>query len=184
MWKYWPDVNRRNIAGTQGVESLTKAFEVLAHSDGRAIIEDLVRKGVAVSFGEAQEFANAGEHATAVLVYSTDHRPPATPGQLPVIKINPKFLHEDPRLLAAVLAYEGTHFQQYLDGTIFNPIHSRLDGEVAAWMNGAAFWREIRREPLPFDSPLAKQAELGFQVARQGEGPLGDLLAALYPGLR
>lgn len=185
VWTHWPDATQRHVVGERGTLRLTRAMEVLAKSGANAIADDLVRKGVVVSFGDESEFANAGEHATALLVYSTDDRPPFRPRQVPVIKLNPRHAGEDPRILAAVLVHEGTHFQQYVDGTVFDPSHSTRDAEADAWVNGATFWQEIRTsEGLPWTSELARQEELSYQVARQGEGPLRDLIVALYPLMR
>lgn len=185
VWTHWPDASKRTIGGRRGVMHLTRAMDILAQSGAKAILEDLERKGILVAFGEESEFADAGEHAAALLIYRDTDRPPFTPRQAPALKINPKYVNEDPRVLAAVIAHEGTHFQQYLDGTLLDRSHSRRDAEADAWVNGAAFWQEIRNsEGLPLTSELARQEEVNFQMVRQGEGPLRDLIAALYPTMR
>ena len=185
VWTHWPDANQRRIGGLRGVMRLTRALQTLEQSGAKGILEDLERKGIAVSFGDPAEFRQAGEHAAALLLYAATDRPPFSPKDVPAIKINPKYADEDARVLAAVLVHEGTHFQQYLDGTVISPAASTRDAEADAWVNGAAFWQETRNaEGLPRWSDLARQEELSFQVARQGEGPLRDLLAALYPLMR
>ena len=181
VWTRWPDVNAQHITGTEGLPLLRRTFEVLMNSQAKAIADDLFRRGIAISFGQAEEFSGDDEHAVALFVYSTETKPPDTPDPPPELKFNPNFLNEDPRVLAAVLAHEGTHFQQYLDGTLHDPSASRIETETAAWINGAVLWQQIRLSALPLNTPLVRELELGYQVALQGEGWLRDLVAVLYP---
>lgn len=176
-WRHWPDVNRRRLTGTQGLETLSRALDLLQDSDAFPIAEDLVRKGIAISFGDPSEFA--GEHQPAAEFIYPSSRPPGAPEPPPTLRINPKFLHEDPRVLAAVLAHEGTHFQQYLEGTLRRDA-SVTELEARAWMNSAVVWQQVRRSALPLQTPLVRDLEVGYQIARQGEGPLRDFMASLY----
>ena len=97
-----------------------------------------------------------------------------------MILLNPEFMNEDPGLLAAVIVHEGTHFQQFLDGELFDPSLSTPEVEFRAWVNEAVYWETVRAGFSPFDSPLAQQEETGYQVASLGEGALRDFLASTY----
>ena len=182
VWTRWPDANRRNITGKVGVDRLNQAFEILANSQAKPIADDLFRKGIAISFGDPADFT--GEHATnaATLIFSTTVGPlKGRPTEPPQINLHPRFAKEDPRVLAAVLAHEGTHLQQFLDGTLFQTGSDPLDVEMAAWVNAASVWQQLRGSTSSLDSQLAREAELGYQVARWGEGAMRDFLKALYP---
>jgi len=100
------------------------------------------------------------------------------------MSFNPRFLTEAPEVLAAVLAHEGTHFQQYLDGRVFNPSLGTVDIEFDAFWNEAVFWGRIRDTLAPFDTPLEQEIEGVYQLAQQGEGTLRDRIAAVYCGGR
>ena len=178
VWKRWPDANRRNIVGAQGVETLNHALDLLQDSDAHAVAEDLFRKGIAIAFGEPSEFSGGHTHA-AEFVYP-DARPPNEPIPPPTIRLNPAFLHEDPRVLAALLAHEGTHVQQYLEGALLLGSVEPVDLETRAWTNGAVVWQQVRRPALSLQTPLIRDMEVGYQIARQGEGRLRDFIAAVY----
>ena len=178
VWKRWPDANRRNIAGAQGVGALNHALDLLKDSDAHTVADDLFRKGIVITFGEPSEFIGGHTHAAEFLY--TAARPPDEPIPPPAIRLNPKFLHEDPRVLAALLAHEGTHFQQYLTGTLLRGSVEHVELEAQAWMNGAVMWQQVRGSALSLKTPLVRDLEVGYQMARQGEGLLRDLVAALY----
>jgi hypothetical protein len=176
LWKRWPDANFRNIAGREGVDALNRAFELLEDSDAHSVADDLFRKGIRLSFGEPGDFSEAD--APAARFISPAGRPPDPPIPPPTLTLNPKFLGEDPRVLAAILAHEGTHFQQYLDGTIQRADSTEL--EAQAWTNGAVMWQQMRHSALALNTPLVRDLEVGYQIARQGEALLHDFVAALY----
>jgi hypothetical protein len=180
LWSRWPDRHVLNLAGTQGREALSRAFDVLMQSAASAIAQDLFRKGIELSFGDASEFTGRDAGAAALLIYPPAARPPDVPEPPPILKLNPKYLHEDPRALAAVLAHEATHFQQFLDGTLLDASVSPVDVEVQAWTNGAACWQGVRLSTTPLNTPLVREQELAYGVVRQGERTLRDLIGALY----
>jgi hypothetical protein len=178
MWTQWPDENRRNIAGVVGVAALGQALDLLQKSDAYSVGDDLVRKGIEIAFGDPGEF-QGGEHHAAEFVYP-EADPPRAPKPPPVLRLNPRFKDEDPRVLAAVLAHEGAHFQQYLDGTLWRGRVRDVELEARTWVSGAVVWQQMRRTALPLRTPLVRDLEVGYQVARQGEGLLRDFVAALY----
>lgn len=178
VWKRWPDANVRKIVGTDGADALNRAFDLLEDSDAHPIADDLFRKGIPIAFGEPSEFA--GDHSGAAAFLYPATRPPDEPVPPPAIHLNPKFLQEDPRVLAAVLAHEGTHFQQYLEGRFRYGVAEEVEFEARAWLNGAVMWQQVRRSALSFQTPLVRDLEVGYQMARRGEGLLHDFVAALY----
>jgi hypothetical protein len=178
LWTRWPDAHRRVITGTIGVAALGQALDLLQKTDAHSVADDLIRKGIEISFGDSEEFSDA-DHQAARFIY-TDADPPRTPTPPPVLRLNPRFKDEDPRVLAAVLAHEGAHFQQYLDGTLRRGRASRTELEARAWTSGAVVWQQMRRTALPLRTPLVRDLEVGYQIARQGEGLLRDFMAALY----
>jgi hypothetical protein len=178
VWKRWPDANVRKIVGTDGADALNRAFDLLEDSDAHPIADDLFRKGITIAFGEPSEFAGNHSGAAAFLYPAT--RPPDEPVPPPAIHLNPKFLQEDPQVLAALLAHEGTHFQQYLEGRFRHGVAEAVEFETQAWLNGAVMWQQVRRSALSFQTPLVRDFEVGYQMARRGEALLGDFVAALY----
>ena len=88
---------------------------------------------------------------------------------------------DEERIADGELAHEGTHLQQFLDGTLFQTGTDPLEVEIAAWVNAASVWQQLRGSASSLDSQLAREAELGYQVARWGEGAMRDFLKALYP---
>ena len=178
VWKRWPDANMRSIVGTDGVDALNRAFDLLEDSDAHSIADDLFRKGITITFGDSSEFSGGHSHA-AEFVYPATH-PPEKPVPPPAIHLNPQFLHEDPRVLAALLAHEGTHLQQYLEGRLRQGAGEEAILEAQAWLNGGVVWQQVRRSALSIQTPLVRDLEVGYQVARQGEGLLRDFVAALY----
>ena len=177
-WRKWPDANFRNIVGDRGADALNRAFDILQDSDAQSIVADLFRKGIPILFGNPADFSDPAAPA-AFFTYPAG-KPPDPPIPPPVLTFNPKFLGEDPRVLAAVLAHEGTHFQQYLDGTLRDSTSDEAALETEAWTNGAVVWQQVRRSALGLNTPLVRDLEVGYQVARQGEGLLHDFVAALY----
>lgn len=177
-WRRWPDANFRNIVGDRGTDALNQAFDLLQDSDAESITVDLFRKGIPMLFGDPEAF-NDPTAPAAVFIYP-DSRPPDPPIPPPILTFNPKFLNEDPRVLAAVLAHEGTHFQQYLDGTLHEKTVDQTTLETEAWTNGAVAWQQMRRSALGLNTPLVRDMEVGYQVVRQGEGLLRDFVASLY----
>ena len=180
VWTQWPDGNRRNIFGGADAARLNAAFDIAARSRASAITDDLYRKGVAIAFGEPSEFSGETHHAIALLQFPPGTSPPGAPETPPVIKFNPVFLDADPLVLAGALVHEGTHLQQYLDGTLLDPDAPPLDTECAAWWNEAAFWDEVRGQAWPFDTVLELEAEFAYRAALHGEAMLKDVLAALH----
>ena len=179
MWSQWPDLNEQKILGDAGTAQLTAAFDVVAHSRASTITDDLYRKGIAIAFGDPSEFSGETHQAIAVLQVAKDTTPPGRPATPPVIKFNPRFLNEPPLVLASALVHEGTHLQQYLDGTLLNPDLSTVQVEFAAWWNEAAFWDEVRSSAWPFDTVLELEEEFAYRAALHGEATLRDVLTAL-----
>ena len=183
QWTGWPDTNTRNITGTQGVELLGAAFDLVANSLASSVTNDLFRKGLSIAFGSPADFAGPLASAIAYFSFAGIVTMPATPDPLPFILFNPKFITEDPKVLAAVLVHEGTHFQQFLDGTTVDYLlrnKTVVDVEFTAWWNGAAFWQTVRGNFLPPATTVAFTNEAGYQAALQGEGALRDLITSLY----
>ena len=192
LWARWPDANTMNITGTLGLDALTQAFKIVQDSTLSAITNDLFRKGTSISFaGDQQLYAEAcgGPESIACMQFLPNSAdppipvPPSTPSFLPQIVFNPAFVAEDPTVLADVLAHEGTHFQQFLDGAILDLIAgtaSVIDIEFRAWWNAAVFWEGVWALFVPFDTVVTHTAEAGYQAALQGEGALRDLIASLY----
>ena len=178
-WTAWADVHRRNIVGTQGVAALAQAFEQIGQSRAFAVGETLTRKGIAISFGEPSDFTGVRASAIAYFDFSKRTKPPGPPKTEPTIKFNPQFVNERPEVLAAALVHEGTHFRQFLDGTLLNPTRSNVDIECDAWWNEAAFWDEMRGKVWPIDTALERESEFAYRTALQGEARLRELLTAL-----
>ena len=181
VWTGWADVNARNIGGTQGTEALGAAFDLAMDSRARGLLDDLSRKGIEVAFGQPDEFS--GEHAgeIATFDFSPDEHPGAgAPARMPRIRFNPVFLGEEPKVLAAALVHEATHFQQFLDGSLFQAQVDPIEVEMAAWSNEAAFWDEIRGGAPRRQSVLENQAEFAYRTALRGEAAMRDLLEALH----
>ena len=180
VWTAWPDANLKNITGSQGLEALDAAVELVASSRAGALVDDLIRKGIPLSFGTAEEFT--GEMSRAIAFFQS--RPEeaiaaGVPVTVPSITFNPLFLHEDPKVLAGALVHEATHFQQFLDGSIWDGSHTAVDLEFQAWSNEAAFWDEMRASIWPINTFLEQQSELAYRTALRGEAALRDLLTAL-----
>ena len=181
VWSGWPDVNRANITGTAGTEVLEAAFQLVARSRAYAIARDLYRKGIPILFGAPSDFTGKMDNAIAFFHSSPDEAPASgAPETLPEIRFNPLFADENPKVLAAALVHEATHFQQFLDGSLSKPSRSNVDLEFQAWWNEAAFWDEARAEVWPINTFLEGQAELAYRTALRGEAALRDLLAALH----
>lgn len=184
LWDDWPDTNQKNIAGSQGTALLSSAFDLVAASGASAISNDLYRKGIPISF-DASFFGGTGlcGSAYACFVSYTGFLPPLAPGLLPQLYFNPFFLGEDAEAIAAVLVHEGTHFQQYLDGTTF---HRRagtittVDTEFTAFWNAAVYWGGVRAGQIPVSSFLEDDLESLYQLALQGEAQLRNEIAARY----
>ncbi len=175
VWTTWPDVHQRRIVGTEGVALLTQAFDLVGRTRASGITDDLTRKGIRIGFGTAKEFSGAIAHFR----YSTTSGPPGAPERLPEILFSPLLLRESPQALAAALVHEGTHFQQFLDGTLLSPEQVAHEAEVAARWNEAVVWDEIRADCWPIDTPLEREQEFGYRTVLRGESALRDLLRSL-----
>ena len=181
VWSGWQDQNHLNIGGTEGQAALQSAFKLAAGSRAAGIVGDLVRKGIEIAFGSAEDFS--GEHAEEIATFdfSQETAPGAgAPETLPRIRFNPLFLHEDPAVLASALVHEATHFQQFLDGRLCGASPDQVDLEFAAWSNEAAFWDEIRSQRGPAKTFLELQEEFAYRTTLRGEAALRDLLEALH----
>ncbi len=184
LWTSWPDVNSLNIGGTEGIGSLAAAFQLISGSGVHTITDDLMRKGISLSFVDAFTFQQACGTAIACLQFCnpTICTPPDKPGRLPDIIFNPSYLDESPTVLADVLVHEGTHFQQYLDGRISNPQLGLVDIEFDAFWNQAVFWSEVRGTIGTIDTQGEHDMDTVYQLAQQGEGALRNAIAAVYCG--
>lgn len=179
VWSGWAEANRVNITGTEGTEVLRQAFQAVADSRVPMIAQSLIRRGIAISFGTAEDFVGERSAAIAFFHYSRDDRPPQAPSVLPEIKFNPAFKDEHPFVLAAALIHEGTHLQQYLEGSLLSIEHLAEEFEFDAWWNEAAFWEGVRGEVWPIDSPLERELDFSYHTALQGEARVRELLTAL-----
>lgn len=180
VWTAWPDENVKNITGSQGVDELEAAFALVADSRAAGLMEDLVRKGIPISFGTTAQFT--GELSNVIAFFHSEPEASVAAGvpvTKPSITFNPLFLHEDPKVLAAALTHEATHFQQFLDGSAWDGSRAAEDLEFQAWSNEAAFWEQVRAEVWPINTFLEQQSELAYRTALRGEGALRDLIAAL-----
>lgn len=184
VWTDWPDINFKNILGAFGVAELSQAFDIVTASGVSSIATDLERKGIAISF-DPTYFGPLGLCQTAIAchVYYPNLLPPSEPLLPPQIVFNPVYLTEAPAILAAVLVHEGTHFQQYLDGSIHNFFAGNLtviDIEFRAWWNQSVYWDSIRAQHLPIDTVLEQELEQAWLRAKQGESALRDYITPLY----
>ena len=85
--------------------------------------------------------------------------------------------------MAATLVHEGTHFQQYLDGTLIWYAAGGItvvDVEFTAWWNQAVDWQGVRPSFSPDDTVVEVTNEAAYQAALQGEGALRNLIASLH----
>ena len=181
VWTEWADVHLRNITGTRGVDALAAAFELVATSRAAALADDLLRKGIPIAFGDPSVFTGETANVVATFDFSSDESlAEGAPATMPAITFNPAFLGEDPRVLAAALVHEATHFQQFLDGSLLEPDVSHVDLELEAWWNEAAFWDETRASTWPANTFLEEQAELAYRTALRGEAALRDLVTAIH----
>ena len=180
VWTAWPDENLKNVTGSQGLEALSAAFDLVADSRAKTLTDDLVRKGIPVLFGTAAQFT--GEMGNVIAFFQSspgESITVGTPVTMPSITFNPLFLHEDPKVLATALVHEATHFQQFLDGSAWDRSRDAEDLEFQAWSNEAAFWEEARASVGPINTFLEQQSELAYRTALRGEAALRDLLIAL-----
>ena len=172
-------MNAKNITGTLGVQKLSDVFDLVANSTAKAITDDLFRKGISISFGD-----DCDPGAVACQIYYPSFQPPSEPTVKPTIVFNPTYVNEDASLLAAVLVHEGTHFQQYLDGSSHHRLAGDLtvvDIEFRAFWNAAVYWGEIRTAQAPFTTVLEQDAEGLYQLAQQGEAALRNEIDSRYP---
>ncbi|MCG3176026.1 MAG: hypothetical protein MOGMAGMI_00964 [Candidatus Omnitrophica bacterium] len=181
VWTNWPDSDLTNISGTGGPKLLA-AFELIQDSIASSITDDLFAKGISITFGAAALFDTGGDCEGAIACFGTiaGQTPPNTPVPVPTIQFNPDFIGEDSGLLAAVLVHEGTHFQQFLDGSIQDNTNSTVDIEFTAFWNEAVYWDKVRSDFLPIDTVLEQELETAYQVALQGEAALRAFIDALY----
>ena len=146
------------------------------------ITDDLTARGIPMLFTDAGTFQIFCSEAIACFLSSAGSTPPSTPSPSPIILFNPTYVSEPPAMLAAVLAHEGTHFQEYLDGRLFNAALGTVDNEFDAFWNAAAFWEDIRATQTSVTSPLNTEIEGVYQLALQGEAALREHIAAVYCG--
>ncbi len=183
-WTNWPDTNAKNITGTIGTESLSLAFDMVAGSSVSAVTDDLFQKGISISFdGSYFGEGDLCEGAYACFIRNTGDFPPDEPRVIPFIVFDPLLADEDPALLAGILAHEGTHFQQLLDGSLHNESAGTLtvvDIEFRAFWNGAVFWSDVRDTQFPLTTALAQDEEDLYNLAQQGEAALRNEIAARY----
>jgi|GEM_PF-1672016 len=184
VWSAWPDDDLVNITGT-GAASLTAAFNLIAASETfDAITDDLFDRGISITFGAAADFDAGGICAGAIACFGPSgldgQVPPDTPDPVPFIIFNPDYITESAGLLAVVLVHEGTHFQQFLDFSLFDNTQSVIDTEFEAFWNEAVYWDGVRADFLPFDTDLEEESEFIYQTALQGEAALRTLIDSLY----
>lgn len=184
MWTGWPDASLKNITGSIGTAILSSVFDIVAASGASSITDDLLRKGIEIFFDSALFTSGAlCENDIACHIHVPAFNPPAEPPAKPYIAFNSAYMIEDPAVLAAVLVHEGTHFQQYLDGSLHNEGLGKLttiDIEFRAWWNEAVYWDSVRASFLPISTSLEDEEEKGWRPAKQGEGALRDYITPLY----
>jgi len=184
LWTGWPDVNQKTITGTLGLGLLSDAFDLVAASGANAVTDDLFRKGISTSFdGGFFEPGAICQDALACHLSVPAFLPPAEPGVKPLIVFNPVLLTETVAAIAGVLVHEGTHFQQYLDGSLHSQHAGTLtvvDTEFRAFWNQAVFWGEVRDGEAPHTTFLENQMESVYDLAQQGESALRNEIAARY----
>ena len=155
----------------------------MAASGASAITDDLTKKGIAISF-DATFFTSGAPCENAYACHSSPLLPPPNePSEKPFIVLNPILLSEDPSAVAAVLVHEGTHFQQFLDGSIHNEAAGNLtivDIEFRAFWNAAVYWGSVRSGLAPFNTQLTADLESLYNLALQGEAALRNEIAARY----
>lgn len=183
MWTSWLDANAKTITGI-GASKLSAAWDLIAASGASSVTNDLFSKGIEIAF-EPFFFAQGApcEGAYACHFSDTSALPPDKPANEPFIVFNPIFLTEDPLALATILVHEGTHFQQYLDGSLHNERLgnlTRIDTEFRAFWNAAVFWGEIRSSVLPVSTSAELDMENLYQLAQQGEAALRNEITARY----
>lgn len=181
LWTSWPDSDLINISGTGGPKLLA-AFELIQDSIASSITDDLFAKGLSITFGAAATFDTGGDCAGAIACFGqiNAQTPPNTPVPMPEILFNPDYIGEDAGLLAVVLVHEGTHFQQFLDGSLFDNTNSTVDIEFTAFWNEAVYWDKVRTPFLPIDTALEQELETAYQTALQGEAALRAFIDAIY----
>ena len=189
LWTNWPDLvpPAANITGDHAAV-LQAAFALLVGSVADPIADDLARKGIEVTFGPAASFAqgSGNENAIAYFYFGgalTVNDVPDTPHPTPYIYFNPAYVGEAPGLLADVLVHEGTHFEEFLDGTArdyINHIVTIVDVEFTAFWNEAVLWADIRAGFIPFDTPLELEEENVYQMAGRGEAYLRSAITQAY----
>lgn len=183
MWTDWPDVNLKNITGILGTQTLSQAFDLIAASGASAVTEDLKAKGIEIFFDPDYFSLGAPCEGAYACHFAALYPPPAEPAEKPFIVFNPILLADSPGALAAVLVHEGTHFQQFLDGSIHHEALGNLtvvDIEFRAFWNAAVYWGEIRTGQIPFNTQLKFDLEYLYNLALQGEAALRNEIAARY----
>ncbi len=187
IYSNWPDVNMRNILGSGAdLAKLEAAFDLVAASELSPLTDDLTRKGIPISVGDAADFTGDEAATIARFIFAPDGdftNPPDTPDPMVLIEFNPSYMTEDAELLASVLIHEATHFGQYLDGNIINYISglvSVVDIEFQAIWNQSFHWESIRDAYDPFTTPLAQSNEAYYQHAIRGEADLKAFIASVY----
>ncbi len=189
-----------DVANTpEQISKLKEVYNILASSEMSSIADDIFRKGLSIMVGPADHFedTNSGTIAQMVhfpytyagiydedghLVRAPDF--PGSPSTLPYMEINPAWMNYDSQLLAVILAHEGVHFGEYLDGSdIQKNVHHTLttiDIEFRAYWNEAYYWEKIRDKYGPSfkDNSLESGIESWYQAAKNGEAYLKQKIAS------
>ncbi len=152
-----------NITGV-GAAILLQTFNLVDASSAHAITDDLEAKGILISFSSAEFLpGQICDGAIACFIHPTDPAPGplGTPQSLPYVIFDVSYMSEAPEILAAILVHEGTHFQEFLDGDLFNPSLTVVDMEFLAFWNESAYWDTVRPSILPIDTPLELLMKIG-----------------------
>jgi len=176
VWTAWPDSDRLNITGTVGVDLLNQAYNLLGQV-ASAITGDLFAKSIEIRFGDGADTCN-GRAVTGYVAFFCPGDPTGMPGQpesKPFIVVHPDYQNESVQVIAAVLAHEGTHFQQYLDSTLFSA-QTEVDKEFRAYWNGSGAWQRLRPSSIR-GTRLEKDLDTILAQAQQGESSFKDYLA-------
>ncbi len=178
----WPDVNLVNTSGTAAERAiLNAAFNFMDDSVvTSSIADDLRAKGISISVGAASIFAGGGDCVGSYACFyfapnDTYTFAPNTPNPVPYIIFNPDYMDEDPQLLSVILAHEGTHFQEYLDGKIQQYRVGQLnvvDIEFLAFWNASVYWDSIRSGFSSSTSALTQDFDYLHSLASQSEAAL------------
>lgn len=176
IWTAWTDSNHLNIQGTEGIDLLRQASDLLGQA-ASAILGDLVAKSIEIRFGNGSDTCNGGTVTGYVAFFCPGDRTgfPGAPRVPPFIVVNPDYKNESAAVIASVLAHEGTHFGQYRDGSLFSA-QSEVDVEFRAYWNGSAAWQRLRPASTG-GTLLERDLNTILAQAQQGESSFKDYLA-------